>query len=470
MIFSNAGNDTRGEATVDGVASSCSKSSLPLEVLLRNFSDIHPPLTDDQARIEAARCYFCYDAPCIEACPTAIDIPGFIRGIATGNMIGAGEKILEANIFGGACARVCPTEILCEGACVRKAQQDKPVEIGALQRVATDHAMARAKATGRHPFARAVPAGRRVAVVGAGPAGLACAHALARDGYEVTVFEARPKPGGLNEYGVAAYKMTDSFAAREVEFILGIGGITIECGKALSRDVTIEALRRDFNAVFLAIGQSAVKALGIAGEERGGVRDAVDFIAELRQSADLSAVRVGREVIVVGGGNTAIDAATQAKRLGAEVVTIVYRRGRDAMKATRVEQDWALSNGVALRLWATPVAIGGNGSVQTVTLARTREVDGHLVLEEDQFTLPADMVLKAVGQSLDEDPDAALPRLKGGRIVVDPETCETSLSGVFAGGDCVDGHDLTVHAVEDGKRAAAAIHRYIRASGGASNG
>lgn len=459
-----------GEAAMRLAALSCHAEPLSLERLARNFSDIHPPLSPDQAQIEAARCYFCYDAPCIEACPTEIDIPGFIRGIATGNIRGAGEIILESNILGGTCARVCPTEILCEGACVRTAQQEKPVEISALQRVATDHAFAHSRETGRHPFTRAVPTGKRIAVVGAGPAGLACAHALAQEGHTVAIHEARAKPGGLNEYGIAAYKMVDDFAAREVDFILGIGGITIAHDTALGRDVTLDRLRRDHDAVFLAIGQTAVNALAIPGEAKDGVHDAIDFISTLRQAEDLSKIRVGREVVVIGGGNTAIDAATQAKRLGAEVVTIVYRRGRDAMKATSVEQDWALSNGVALRLWAAPVAIEGGQGVSRVRFARTREENGRVIAGDDHFTLPADMVLKAVGQRLDGDPPDRLPRVANGRIVIDALTRETSVEGVFAGGDCVDGADLTVQAVEDGKRAAAAIGRYLQQKEGGHHG
>jgi glutamate synthase (NADPH/NADH) small chain len=424
--------------------------------IFANFADIKTRLNNDEAKIEASRCYFCYDAPCIAACPTGIDIPGFIRGIATDNLDGAAERILSANILGGSCARVCPTEILCEGACVRTAQQSKPVEIGALQRVATDHAMDKVAAGAPHPFARAAATGQRVAVVGAGPAGLASAHRLASLGHEVVIFEARPKPGGLNEYGIAAYKLADRFAAREVEFILGIGGIEIRYGQALGRDIALDDLREEFDAVFLAIGQTALPRLSLPGEELEGVEDAVAFIERIRQAEDLRQVAVGRHVVVIGGGNTAIDAATQAKRLGAEVVTIVYRRGRGAMKATADEQDWALGNGVALRLWSSPVRFEGDGRVTGATFARSEgEVAEH-------FTLPADMVLKAVGQRLDEAGTGPLPALASGRILVDSTTYQTALAGVFAGGDCVAGQDLTVQAVADGKAAATAIHAFLQ--------
>ncbi|WP_241763086.1 NAD(P)-dependent oxidoreductase [Acidiphilium sp. PM] len=420
------------------------------------FCDIKPRLSHDKAQIEASRCYFCYDAPCVAACPTGIDIPGFIRGIATNNLDGAAERILSANILGGSCARVCPTEILCEGACVRTAQQAKPVEIGALQRVATDHAMAKVAAGAPHPFARAAATGRRVAIIGAGPAGLACAHRLAMLGHEVVIFEARSKPGGLNEYGIAAYKMVDRFAACEVEFILAIGGIEIRYDQALGRDITLAYLREAFDAVFLAIGQTALPCLALPGEHLQGVEDAVAFIERIRQAEDLREVAVGRNVVVIGGGNTAIDAATQAKRLGAEVVTIVYRRGREAMKATVEEQDWALGNGVALRLWSSPVRFEGETRVTGATFALAEgEAAG-------VFTLPADMVLKAVGQRLDSEDAGSLPALAGGRILVDPVSFETTLAGVFAGGDCIASQDLTVQAVADGKSAATGIHAFLQ--------
>jgi dihydropyrimidine dehydrogenase (NAD+) subunit PreT len=434
--------------------------------LAANFADAHPPLSPAQAVVEANRCYFCYDAPCVEACPTDIDIPSFIRKIATGNLRGSAQTILEANILGGSCARVCPTEELCERACVHTAQESKPIEIGALQRHATDWLMDRDIA----PFDRAAPSGRRIAVVGAGPAGLACAHGLARHGHDVTIFEVQPKPGGLNEYGIAAYKVADDFAQREVGFILSIGGIQIEYGKTLGRDITLDALRRDFDAVFLGLGQAGVKALGLAGETMAGVRDAIDFIAELRQ-APKDRVAVGRRVVVIGGGNTAIDAATQAHRLGAEDVTIVYRRGPEQMTATGEEQAWAQTNNVRIRHWAAPTRlISGtpspgpapqNETVTGVEFARTKiDATGRLTLTNETFVLAADMVLKAIGQNFVSDPVDGGPAVRDGRIVVDADR-RTSLPGVYAGGDCVPGADLTVVAVQDGKRAAEAIHRQL---------
>jgi glutamate synthase (NADPH/NADH) small chain len=286
---------------------------LSREEYAANFRDLHPPLDRHQAVVEADRCYFCYDAPCIGACPTGIDIPLFIREILTGNPKSAAETILSQNILGGMCARVCPTETLCEEACVREAAEGKPVRIGDLQRYATDVLMA----AGEQPFRRAPSTGKRIAVVGGGPAGLACAHRLAMHGHDVVIHESRPKIGGLNEYGIAAYKTPGDFAQSEVDYILSIGGITVETGKALGRDFTIADLKRDFDAVFIGIGLAGVNALGIADEDVGGVEDAVAYIAELRQANDLAALPVGRRVVVVGGGMTAIDIASQSKRLGA---------------------------------------------------------------------------------------------------------------------------------------------------------
>jgi len=273
-----------------------------------NFADV-APLLDRQAALAAAqRCYYCYDAPCIAACPTGIDIPSFIKRISTGNLRGAAMDILEANPLGGMCARVCPTEILCEGACVRHHDDHRAVEIGALQRVATDWVYEQQVPL----FERAPDTGRRIAVLGSGPAGLACAHGLARRGHVVSIFEPLEKPGGLNEYGIAAYKVP-GFAPREIEWLLSVGGIDIVHGKGLGSGLSLAELRNDFDAVFLAIGLGGVNALALEGEHLHGVRNAVDFIAGLRQSSDLSSLPIGRRVVVIGGGNTAIDAAVQSR-------------------------------------------------------------------------------------------------------------------------------------------------------------
>ncbi|MCG4256641.1 NAD(P)-dependent oxidoreductase [Acetobacter senegalensis] len=435
------------------------------EELAVNFADAHPPLTHAQAVVEAERCFFCYDAPCIEACPTSIDITKFIRAIATDNMQGAARTILEANILGGACARVCPTEILCEQKCVHNVREDgHPIRIGALQRHATDWQMAH----GDQPFTRAALTGKKVAVVGAGPAGLACAHRLALHGHDVVLFDAHSLPGGLNEYGVAAYKLADDFAQREVEFLMSIGGITFSGTQILGKDFTVSNLRRDYDAVFLAVGLAGVRALGIEGEQLDGVMDAVRFIETLR-SHDKKTVPVGRKVVVIGGGNTAVDAAVQARRLGAEEVTLVYRRGAEHMSATPVEREWAQTNGVSVRHWASPIRIvAQNGLLCGVEFARgSMQPNGQAVYDlQDTFVVPADMVLKAVGQVFLPDPlKGDSIALSSGRILVDDQY-RTTMEGVYAGGDCTPGEDLTVAAVRDGRDAAEAIHLMLSETSG----
>ncbi|MGI9482236.1 MAG: NAD(P)-dependent oxidoreductase [Hyphomicrobiales bacterium] len=426
-----------------------------------NFSDLHPLLSEHEALVEADRCYFCHDAPCVTACPTSIDIPMFIRQILTSNPQGAAKTIFDQNIMGGMCARVCPTETLCEEACVRNECEEKPVLIGQLQRFATDHAMER----GVQPFTRGADTGRKVAVVGAGPAGLACAHRLSLHGHTATIFEAREKPGGLNEFGIAAYKTIDNFARREVEFILSIGGIDIQYGKALGEAITLEGLKNEYDAVFLSVGLAGANGLGIDGEEAQDVEDAVEFIADVRQADDLSKLPVGRKVVVIGGGMTAIDAGVQAKLLGAEDVTIAYRRGKDRMNASLFEQDLAQTKGVKIKHNVQPVAIvsDDNGALCGIELEYTQSKNGKLAGTGETFVLDADTVLRAIGQKLAGEPvnGAGGVELDGRRIKVDDEG-RTSLAGVWAGGDCVaGGDDLTVSAVEDGKVAAESINRAL---------
>ena len=425
---------------------------LEAEDLANNFSDLHAPFDGHEALVAADRCYFCYDAPCVTACPTDIDIPLFIRQIQAGHPEGAAKTILDQNILGGMCARVCPTETLCEEVCVRETAEGKPVEIGRLQRYATDTLMA----SGTHPFNRAAPTGKSVAVVGAGPAGLACAHRLAMLGHDVVIHEAREKSGGLNEYGIAAYKTVNDFAASEVDWLLKIGGISIQTGSRLGADITLESLSAAHDAVFLSIGLGGVNALRAPGEELPGVRDAVNFIAELRQADDLSALPIGRNVVVIGGGMTAVDAAVQARLLGAENVTIAYRRGRDAMPASRYEQDLAASHGVKLMFNVMPMAVQGADNVAGIGLEYTKVEGGRVVGTGETLTLAADQVFKAIGQTLENAPDVVA--LDGGKIAV-TGAGRTSLDGVWAGGDCAaGGDDLTVTAVAEGRDAAMDIH------------
>ncbi len=422
---------------------------LTQEKLVENFADLHPPLGAHEALVAADRCYFCHDAPCVTACPTDIDIPMFIRQIAAGRPKEAGKTIFDQNILGGMCARVCPTETLCEEACVRETAEHEPVQIGRLQRYATDAVME----SGTQPYTRAVATGKSVGVVGAGPAGLACAHRLAMHGHDVSVYDARPKGGGLNEYGIAAYKTVDNFAAREVDWLLSIGGIAFVSGRRLGDNLLLGELQDRHDAVVLAMGLGAVNALGVEGEDHSGVEDAVDFIARVRQD-DPSDIPIGRNVVVIGGGMTAVDAAVQAKLLGAETVTIAYRRDRDAMGASRFEQDLATSRGVTIRENLQPLGVAQNGSGLEVTLEYTKNGANGLEGTGETIKLPADQVMKAIGQMLDLPLDLTRD---GRKIAVDPSG-QTSVEGIWAAGDCTPGEDLTVVAVAEGRDVAEAIH------------
>ena len=426
------------------------------------FADAAPRLTRTQALVEAERCLYCYDAPCMEACPTGIDVPSFIRRIAEDNLRGAARTILEANPLGGTCARVCPTEELCEQVCVRVAQQGKPVEIGRLQRYAVDAVMDRPVSA---LFARAAGTGRRIAVIGAGPAGLACAFGLARLGHEVLIHDARPRGGGLNEYGLATYKMAGDFAQAELDWLLQIGGITLRLGSPLQGAAQLQALRDTFDAVYLAIGLTRTNALRIPGEGLAGVRDAIDFIAELRASPDPALLPIGRRVVVIGGGMTAVDAAVQSRLLGAEDVHIVYRRGPAQMSASAAEQQWAQTNGVTIHHGLSPVEIVGDaGHAVAVRFAGSSSAGSAGSGSGNEAVFAADMVFKAIGQKMDDTLLAGSGlALEGGRVVADGDG-RTAVAGVWVGGDCrAGGRDLTVEAVEDGKRAAKSIHAHLHA-------
>ena len=423
-----------------------------------NFGDLHPPLSRSEALIAADRCYFCYDAPCTTACPTGIDIPEFIQKIRSDNLRGSAHTILRENIMGGMCARVCPTEILCEEACVRNTHEDKPVDIGLLQRHATDPIFEQ----NVQLFERADTTGLKVAVVGGGPAGLSCAHRLSMLGHDVVIFNRDSKLGGLNEYGIAAYKTIDNFAQTEVEYILSIGGIDVRNDAELGNTFTLDELRNDFSAVFLGVGLGSVNELGVEKDDLPGVLNAIEYIADLRQAEDLSALPVGKNIVVVGGGMTAVDVAVQSKRLGADRVDIVYRRGPAQMGASRFEQDLAKTSGVGITFWAQPVRVLGDDHITGIEFARTQlDGSGKLVATKKSITLEADTLFKAIGQKLVADPLEAL-EIEHGRIVVDEEQ-KTTLDNVWAGGDCVvGGDDLTVSAVQHGKLAAVAIDKQLR--------
>ncbi|MDA8722453.1 NAD(P)-dependent oxidoreductase [Planktomarina temperata] len=429
------------------------------EALAQNFADLHVPLEPHEVRVAADRCYFCYDAPCVTACPTDIDIPLFIRQISTDRSEAAAKTILDMNILGGMCARVCPTEVLCEQACVREVSEGKPVEIGRLQRHATDRLMAK----NIHPFERAAATGKKVAVVGAGPAGLSCAHRLALKGIDVTIYDARSKAGGLNEYGIAAYKSTNDFAAKEVAWLLSIGGITIENNKTLGVDMTLDGLSSDFDAVFLSVGLGGVNALSMSSEDDTCMSDAVGFIETLRQATDLASIPIGRNVVVIGGGMTAVDAAVQSKLLGAEQVTIAYRRGREAMSASRYEQDLAASHGVKLLFNVQPVTLETLEPSAALVLEYTATKEGRLTGTGETMRISADQVFSAIGQTLATDGGLALD----GRKISVTGAGRTSRDRVWAGGDCASGgDDLTVTAVAEGRDAAMDI--YATLMGGAN--
>ena len=432
---------------------------LDAATLAANLADLKPPLAPQEARVEASRCLFCYDAPCIKACPTGIDIPSFIRKITTDNLTGAARTILEANVLGGSCARVCPTQVLCEGACVMLDLEKRPIEIGRLQRHATDHAAALGLDLLPPP---AATNGRRVAVLGAGPAGLGCAAELARLGYAVTVFERQPAGGGLNTYGIAIYKMRPEISLAEVRAIERLG-VTFRYGVEIGRDVQAADLLRDHDAVFIGIGLGSGHRLGIPGEDLPEVMDALDFIERLH-TRPAAEVPVGRRVVVLGCGNTAIDAVTQARRLGAEQATIVYRRSEAEMSAYAFEYELAKADGVEFHFAAVPVEVlATDGHVAGLRLARTTVRDGRAVIEPGGETVVGcDLVLKAVGQ---EKQAALLGRLfpgleldPRGRVVHDPATMQTSLPGVFVGGDAASGGREVVNAVAEGRKAARGIH------------
>ncbi|MCL6702539.1 NAD(P)-dependent oxidoreductase [Pseudomonas sp. T1.Ur] len=431
--------------------------------LAARFCDLAPPLNARQAHLEASRCLYCYDAPCVNACPSEIDIPSFIRNIHQDNVQGAAQRILSANILGGSCARVCPTEVLCQQACVRNnAQECAPVLIGLLQRYAVDNAH-----FGEHPFKRAAASGKRIAVVGAGPAGLSCAHRSAMHGHDVVIFEARDKAGGLNEYGIAKYKLVDDYAQRELDFLLEIGGIEIRHGQKLGDNLSLSDLHQQFDAVFLGLGLAASKQLGLSDEQAPGLLAATEYIRELRQADDLSQLPLADRCIVLGAGNTAIDMAVQMARLGARDVSLVYRRGLEDMGATVHEQDIAKANQVRLLTWAQPqqVLLDDSGVVRGMRFSRTHLESGRLVIGSETFDLPADAIFKAIGQAFDDDalvdPLARELKRQDGRILVD-EHLRTSIPGVYAGGDCTSlDQDLTVQAVQHGKLAAEAINAHL---------
>ena len=429
-----------------------------------NFTDIHPPFeTRDAAVVEANRCLFCYDPPCMKSCPTSINVPKFIRQITTDNIKGSAHTIFSSNIMGAGCSKVCPVEKLCEGACVYNLMHETPINIAKLQRYSTEKAME----NNWQLFERKPSKGKKVAIVGAGPAGLSCAHTLSREGIDVTIYEKESKGGGLMTYGIAAYKVTSEFCEEEVNYITSIGGIDIKYNQEFGKDVTLEQLQQNYDAVYMAFGVGLARQLDIEGEHLQGVEDAIKFIYELRNN-EYSKIAVGDKVAVIGMGMTAIDAATQAKRLGASDVTLVYRRTQSEMPCTEKELDIAKLDGCKVIWLASPKEIRGeNGKVSQLVcdVMKLGEPDASgrrsPVVSGETFTLDVDMVIKAAGQmpfqSLVNDNNI---ENNNGKIVVDGKS-SAKIAGVFAGGDCVNGGREVVDAVQAGKDGAAAILKYI---------
>lgn len=425
--------------------------------------EVVPPLTQREATEEALRCYFCYDAPCITACPTGIDIPGFINHIVTGDLQGSVRTIMDANILGATCARICPTEALCEGSCVR-VHDSRPVSIGRLQRVAMDHAMA----TGVPELPPLAEQGSgSIAVIGSGPAGLGSASYLRRMGYTVDVYEQQEAGGGLDTYGIVSYREPLNVSLFEVEAIKRMG-VTFHFNHAITSAHDVRQLLDRYDAVVIGVGLGKVPKLSIPGQDLDGVYDALALI-EQTKTQPLNDIQIGRRVVVVGAGNTAVDAATCANRLGAEEVTIVYRRDETAMPAYQYEYAFAKQDGVTYRWWTLPTAIVGNGRVEGVRCVRTalkREGPSSRkaelsVVEGSEFTIPADTVIRAIGQEKMTNIWALVgAETQDGVVIVNPQTYETSVAGVYAVGDCLarPGEATVVQAVEDGKRVARAIH------------
>jgi glutamate synthase (NADPH/NADH) small chain len=424
-----------------------------------NFAQIKPRMNNTEALYESARCLFCFDAPCIKACPSGIDIPQFIRQINTGNVTGAAKTIYEANYFGNACGKVCPTEVLCEGACVYNLQDVKPIEIGRLQSFATRQVIE----SDRKLFGPGVPNGRKVAVIGAGPAGISCACELRALGYEVDVFEAKAQPSGLTIYGVAPYKITNEEVLAEMAYLEAQFGYRVRYNSPISSREELAALEEAYDAIFLGIGLGKTNALLLPGEERTNCVGAVEFIEQLRQQHHQ--VTVGKKVIVLGGGNTAMDAASESSRLGAQDVILAYRRGKEDMGAYEFEYDLAKGVGVKGLFNVAPIEIVGNGKVEGVKFIRTATLDGQVqIVPGSEFIEPCDMVIKATGQAKQTHFLNLIPGLQldsKGRIIADARTGQTTSPKYFASGDALNGGAEVVNAAAEAKVAARGIHQYL---------
>jgi dihydropyrimidine dehydrogenase (NAD+) subunit PreT len=439
----------------------------------KNFAEISPRMTPRQAAVEAARCLFCFDAPCTIACPTHIDVPSFIKKITTDNLRGSARVILEANILGHSCGRVCPTEVLCEGACVMHEKEEKPIEIGRLQRYAVDHVLDR----NLQLFSAGAPNGKRVALIGSGPASLACAAELAKLGYRTTIFDRNELPGGLDTYGIAAYKLRAKDAQREIELVRSIG-VEFRQMTTVGADITLAQLEKDFDAIFIGVGLGDTGALKVPGDNLRGVVGAMEFIepTKIHPFAQLS---IGRRIACIGAGNTAIDVVTAAKRLGAEVVHLIYRRGEQDMPAFRYEYDLAKLDGVNFHWHAQPIRIIGDATrnVAAIECIRTRTESGSgsgknrgqiATIPGSEFQLEVDMVVRAIGQEPVTNFARAVQGItvrENGAIAVS-EHFQTGNAKYFAAGDCVNGGKEVVDAVAEGMAAARGIDAWLESPRG----
>ncbi len=433
-----------------------------------NFAELHPPLTSNSAVAEANRCLYCFDAPCMKACPTHIDISTFIKKIASGNIKGSAKTILASNWVALTCAKACPVDELCEGACVYNVRGEDPIHIGKLQRYTMDWYVERGMPA---LFMPAPKNGKKVGVIGGGPAGLSCAAELALLGYEATIYEAKNEPGGLDTFGIAPYKVKRQDSLHEAKIVERLG-VKIKTGMSIGESISVDELSRNHDAIFLGVGLKTPAQLRIPGENLAGVYDAMHFIERVT-TRKWSSVEIGNRVAVIGAGNTAIDAVTEAKRLGAQQVMIIYHRSKEEMSAYEFEYELAKSDGVVFHFLTAPKRILGSTHVEAIECVRMKPgvPDGNgkrmpEAIPNSEFQLPVDMIITAVGQTTERNFFSQIQNLEleNGNVRVNPETYQTSNPKFFAGGDCVNGGKEVVNAAADGKKAAHGIDKFLMSS------